>query len=61
MAKYSYEFKKEVVLAYLKGKGSMHDLAKYYGIPDRRQICKWVNAYQQLGDNGLLRSRKKSN
>ncbi|MGN0430804.1 MAG: hypothetical protein ACI4EQ_00440 [Lachnospiraceae bacterium] len=32
MTKYSYELKKEIVIAYLSGKGSTHSLAKDYGI-----------------------------
>lgn len=60
MAKYSYEFKKEIVLAYLTGKGSFGSLAKDYGIPDKRQVCHWVKAYERLGDAGLRRSRCKN-
>lgn len=60
MAKYSYELKKEIVIAYLSGKGSTHSLAKDYGIPNNKQVCKWVNAYQKLGDDGLRRSRNQN-
>lgn len=60
MAKYSFELKKEIALAYLSGKGSFGSLAKDYGIPDKRQVCKWVKAYQKLGDAGLRRSRSKN-
>ena len=31
MAKYSFEFKKEIVVAYLSGKGGFGSLAKYNG------------------------------
>ena len=58
MAKYSYEFKKKVVTAYLNGKGGYKYLADYYGIPAWTNIKKWVLAYQRLGDEGLLRSRQ---
>ena len=58
MAKYSYEFKKKVVTAYLNGKGGYKYLANYYGIPAWTNIKKWVLAYQRLGDEGLLRSRQ---
>ena len=58
MAKYSYEFKKKVVTAYLNGKGGYKYLANYYGIPACTNIKKWVLAYQRLGDEGLLRSRQ---
>lgn len=60
MAKYSYELKKEIVAAYLSGKGSTYSLAKDYGIPDHKQVCKWVNAYQKLSDEGLRRSRNQN-
>ena len=58
MAKYSYEFKKKVVTAYLNGEGGYEYLAKYYGIPAWTNIKKWVLSYQRLGDEGLLRSRQ---
>lgn len=46
MAKYSFEFKKEIVVAYLSGKGGFGSLAKDYGIPNKAQIYRWVKAYQ---------------
>ena len=58
MAKYSYEFKKKVVTAYLNGEGGYEYLANYYGIPAWTNIKKWVLSYQRLGDEGLLRSRQ---
>ncbi|CUH91861.1 transposase [Herbinix luporum] len=61
MAKYSFEFKKEVVVAYLSSKGSTYSLAKDYGIPDNKQVSKWVNSYQKMGDEGLRRSRRYKN
>ena len=60
MAKYSYELKKEIVLAYLSGKGSLDSLAKHYGVPNKMQVCKWVKAYQKLGDAGLRRARQQN-
>ena len=57
MAKYSYEFKKMIVDAYLNGEGGYKHLSSVYG-PTRRDIQKWVHNYQTLGDEGLLRSRK---
>ena len=33
MATYSYEFKKKVVMSYLKGEGGYSYIAKIYGIP----------------------------
>ena len=59
MAKYSFEFKKKVVAAYLNGEGSYNDLAKRYSIPAWSNIKKWVLSYSKMGDEGLIRSRKK--
>lgn len=58
MAKYSYEFKKQVVEAYLSGEGGYEYLAKRYGVPARSNIKKWVRNYETHGDKGLMRSRK---
>lgn len=58
MAKYSFEFKKKVVLAYLNGEGGYSSLAKKYKIPDDSQVLRWVNNYKNFGDAGLMRSRK---
>lgn len=58
MAKYSFELKKKIVEAYLNGEGSYSELATQYGILGKRQVCKWVNIYNELGDKGLLRSRR---
>ena len=62
MSKYSFEFKKMVVKEYLEGKGSTHELARKFhiGNKDNKQVVKWVAAYNELGDDGLRRSRKKS-
>ena len=61
MSKYSYEFKKKVVLEYLAGKGGPVILARKYGIPSETRIKEWVKSYQNLGDEGLMRSRQKKN
>jgi len=61
MAKYSFEFKKQVVLAYLNGEGGKEFLAKKYGIPAESNIKKWVDNYNAFGDDGLKRSRKQNN
>ena len=58
MAKYSYEFKKQVIEAYLSGEGGYKYLAKRYGVPARSNIKKWVRNYETHGDKGLMRSRK---
>ena len=38
MAKYSFEFKKKVVLAYLNGEGGCEYLSKVYGVPSPENI-----------------------
>jgi transposase len=61
VAKYSFEFKKMVVKEYLEGKGSTHELAKRHHIGNgaHKQVVKWVAAYNEFGDDGLLRSRQR--
>jgi len=61
MAKYSFEFKKNVVQEYLNGAGGYKYLAKKYGIPRLEQLRRWVKSYEYMGDEGLIRSRKKEN
>ena len=60
MAKYSFEFKKKIVDAYLNGEGGYKYLSSVYG-PTRRDIQKWVSNYQNFGDEGLMRSRQQEN
>lgn len=61
MSKYSYEFKKKIVLEYLAGEGGPVTLARKYGIPSETRIKEWIKAYQNLGNEGLMRSRQKKN
>lgn len=61
MSKYSFEFKKKVVNAYINGEGGYNYLSEVYGIPSQSNIEKWVHNYQVFGDDGLLRSRKNEN
>lgn len=61
MSKYSYEFKKKIVLEYLAGEGGPVTLARKYGIPSETRIKEWIKVYQNLGDEGLMRSRQKKN
>lgn len=61
MAKYSYEFKKEIVMTYTDFKGGMGYLAKKYGVKSPTNVIKWVRAYKEFGDDGLMRSRKNKN
>lgn len=58
MSKYSYEFKKKIVQEYLNGKGGYGYLAKQYNIPGSEQIRRWVQAYNEFGNEGLFRSRQ---
>lgn len=60
MSKYSYEFKKKVVMSYLNGEGGYTYLANFYGIPSKTRIREWVAAYQKFGDEGLFRSRQQA-
>ncbi len=57
MAKYSFEKKKDLVLAYLSGHGSYKDLGSSCNI-NPNIIRRWVLAYKEFGDEGLFRSRK---
>ena len=59
MAKYTFEFKKKVVMAYLNGEGGKEHLAKKYGIPAPSNIKTWADNYKAEGDAGLRRSRQK--
>lgn len=61
MAKYSYEFKKKVVQAYLDGKGGYDYLVREFGLKTSSQVRRWVDAYKTFGNEGLLRSRKNNN
>lgn len=58
MAKYNFEFKKKVVMAYLKGEGGYKYLARIYGVPDHTTVRLWVENYNKYGDEALKRSRK---
>ena len=59
MAKYTFEFKKKVVFEYLYGKIGSTTLAKKYNIKSQKQVRQWIHNYQEFGDEGLKRSRKK--
>ena len=59
MAKYSFEFQLKIVQAYLNGEGGYVFLSKKFNVSAKRDIEKWVATYNTLGEDGLLRSRKK--
>lgn len=48
-------------MEYLEGKGGWDFLTVKYGLGTNSQLRRWVSAYKQLGDEGLMRSRKKEN
>ena len=45
MAKYSYEFKKKIVMEYLNGGGGTGYLTKKYGVASSTDIKKWIKNY----------------
>ena len=61
MAKYSLEFKMEIVQSYLNGEGGYKYLASKYNIPAKKRIEEWVHAYKEFGKEGLMRSRQNKN
>ena len=58
MAKYSFEFKKKIVIEYLDECASIYYLTKKYELGSHSQLSRWINAYREFGDEGLMRSRK---
>ena len=58
MAKYSFEFKLKVVQEYLEGGGGASFLSKKYNIPSKRDLQKWIAAYNKFGADGLMRKRE---
>ncbi len=57
MAKYSFEFKKQVIQDYINGKGGAKYLAKKYSIPAPSNVKQWIKSYKAFGYEGLIRSR----
>lgn len=58
MAKYSFEFKKKVVMAYLNDEGGEDYLASKFNVASPRNIKVWIKSYLAFGDEALKRSRK---
>lgn len=56
MAKYSLEFKLEVVHEYLNGEGSYDYIAKKHNMPACSLKKEWVAVFRKLGKEGLIRS-----
>ena len=46
MAKYSYEFKKKIVLEYLNSDEGCIYISRKYGMTSSSQLLKWVSAYK---------------
>ena len=59
MAKYTFELKLKIVHDYLDGKGGSDYLVKKYFIKAPSQVKRWINAYQEFGEEGLVRKRQK--
>ena len=53
MAKYSSEFKYQVVQEYLNGTVGYNTLACKYDIKSKTQIQNWVAVYREFGPEGL--------
>jgi len=54
VVKYDEEFKQKVVHAYLAGEGGYAALATRFGVPSKTNIRKWVSAFQEFGEQGLV-------
>lgn len=58
MAKYSNEFKKEVVEFYLNNQVGYETTANHFNIPSFSTVRKWTKKYQEHGIKGLMRNQK---
>lgn len=58
MAKYSFGFKMQAVQAYIDGEGALKYLCDKYDFPQQCIPGKWVNAFKNLGADGLIRSEE---
>jgi len=54
MVKYDEGFKLKVVHAYLAGEGGYASLATRFGVPSKTNIRKWISAFQEFGEHGLV-------
>ena len=61
MSKYNKDFKQKVVDAYLAGEGGYKTLAKRFQIPSHESLRKWVIAFKQSGEKGLVSKKTHSN
>mgnify|MGYP005809375555 CR=1 FL=1 len=58
MAKYSNEFKLEVVKYCIEGHHSLNEATKKFNIPSHTPISGWVKKYKEHGPAGLLKNEK---
>ena len=58
MSNYSYEFKKQLVTEYINGEAGYDYLTKKYGLQSTATARRWINAYKEFGEAGLMRSRE---
>lgn len=59
MAKYTLEFKLEIVEYYLSGQGGFRKTGKLFGL-DYTMIRKWVDAYKQHGLKGIAPKKQRT-
>ena len=59
MSKYSIEFKLKVIKYYNEGHG-FESTAKYFNIPAKSTVQKWVRKYNTNGAKGLMKNFKSS-
>lgn len=60
MSKYSSEFKLKVI-KYYEERHSFLSTAKYFNIPAKSTVQKWVRKYQKHGEKGLIKNNQKYN
>ena len=58
MAKYSEDFKLQLVKEYEEGPLCFRRLAHKHGLPSTSPIKRWVRAYRELGMEGLRRKQR---
>jgi len=61
MSKYSFELKLKIVQEYFEGKGGIRALSNKHGVKTMEQVHRWINAYREFGEAGLLRKRQNQN
>ena len=54
MAKYSFEFKKNVVLEYINGEGGTQYLSTKYGLGSNSQLRKWLAVMKNVPNAVIL-------